>query len=55
MVLDREEQLRRRLIEAPAEKMRGTDYSERVADTSARAKAQRGFDMLDRNIRLTRP
>ena len=30
MVLDREAQFWRRLIEAPAEKMRGADYSERV-------------------------
>jgi hypothetical protein len=55
IVLDREEQFRHGLVEAPAVEMRLAYYRERRADAGARAEAQRGFDMLDRDVRLTRP
>src|SRR5215469_730152 len=35
--------------------MRAAYYSERRADAGAGTEAQRGFDMLDRNVGLTRP
>ena len=43
ILLDREEQLRHGLIEAPAEEMRRPMYSERRTDAGARAEAQRGL------------
>ena len=55
ILLDREEQLRHCLIEAPAEEMRGAYYEERRADAGAGTEAQRGFDMLDRDVGLARP
>src|ERR1051325_11513073 len=35
--------------------MRTTNYRERCPDPSTRAEAQRGFEMLDRNIALACP
>ena len=54
-ILDREEQLWRCLIETPAEEMRGAYYGELVTDAGAGTEAQRGYDMLDRDIGLARP
>ena len=48
ILLDREEQLRHGLTEAPAGEMRGAYYKERRADADAGTEAQRGFGMLDR-------
>ena len=53
--LDRELQLRHRLVEAPGVEMRGADNKERRADAGARTEAQRGFDMLDRKCRVCPP
>ena len=50
VVLDREDQLRRCLIEAPTEKMRAAYCSERRADAGATTEAQRGFDTRDRDV-----
>ena len=55
IILDREEQLRHGLTEAPAGEMRGAYYKERRADADARTEAQRGFGMLDRDVGLARP
>src|SRR5215472_15803162 len=54
IILDRHEQLRYRLLEAAAEAMRGADCIERCADAGAGTKAQRDFDMLDRDVGLAR-
>ena len=54
ILLDREEQLRRCLIEAPAEETRGAYYTERHADTGARTEPQRRFFMLNRDLGLAR-
>jgi len=55
ILLDREEQLRHGLTEAPAGEMRGAYYKERRADADAGTEAQRGFGMLDRDAGLARP
>src|ERR1700726_3032963 len=55
IILDREEQLRHRLVEAASEEIRGTYCSEGRADAGAGAEAQRGIDMLDRGVELARP
>ena len=55
IILNREEQLRHGLIEAPAEKMGGAYPDEHRADAGARTEAQRCFAMLDRDVGLTRP
>src|SRR5208282_3177714 len=55
ILLDREEQLRHRLIEAPAEEMGVAYLQERRADPGARTEAQRGLDMLDRDVGLACP
>src|SRR4029077_18350338 len=52
--LDREQELRQCLIETPAEKMRGTDRADSHSDPSPWAKPYRGFEMLDRDVGLTR-
>ena len=54
ILLDREEWMRRCLIEAASQEMRLTDDGERGADPGAWAEAQRGLDMRDRNVRLAR-
>jgi hypothetical protein len=54
IVLDREAQLRHGLIEAPSEEMRCAYLKERRADAGAGAEAQRGFEMLDRDVGLAR-
>ena len=53
--LDRQEQLRHRLVEAADEEMRGAYHVRRLTDAVARAEAQRGLDMLDREYRVGRP
>jgi hypothetical protein len=55
ILLDREEQLRHGIIEAPSEEMRHTYRKERRADAGAGTEAQRGLIMLDRDIGLARP
>src|SRR5271157_3248199 len=55
ILLDCEEQLRHGLIEAPAQEMGLAYYIERRADAGAGAEAQRGLDMLDRDVGLARP
>ena len=55
ILLDREEQLRYSLTEAPAGEMRGAYYKDRRADADAGTEAQRGFGMLDRDVGLARP
>jgi hypothetical protein len=55
VLLDRQEQFRHGLCEAPAEKMRVAYLKERRADSRPRAEAQRGIDMFDRDVGLTRP
>jgi hypothetical protein len=55
ILLDREEELRHRLIEAPAEEMRIAYYRERVADSGTRAEAQRSLGTLDRDVGLACP
>ena len=55
ILLDREEQLRRCLIEPSIEKMCEAYCNERRFDADARAEAQRGLGMLDPEIRLARP
>src|SRR5215469_6571463 len=52
--LDREDEFRHRLIEAPSKKMRCAQYSERRTDPGAWAEPQRGLDMRDRRIGLAR-
>src|SRR5262249_24564136 len=54
VLLDREEQLRHGLIEAPAEEMRIAYCYERRADAGAGTEAQRGLEMLDRDVGLAR-
>src|SRR6516165_722632 len=53
--LDREEQFRHCLIEAPVGEMRGAYYGKRAADAGAGTEAQRGFDVFDRDVGLARP
>ena len=55
VLLDREEELRHGLTEAPAGEMRGAYYKDRRADADAGTEAQRGFGMLDRDVGLARP
>src|SRR5215472_5478715 len=55
VLLDFEEKLRHRLIEAPSKEMRATDYRERVANAGTGTKAQRRFYMLDRDVGLAGP
>jgi hypothetical protein len=50
ILLDREQQFRHCLIEAPAEEMRDAYIEERCADSGARAEAQCGLHMLDRDV-----
>src|SRR5262249_15668910 len=52
---DCEEQLRHGLIEARAQEMGLAYYIERRADEGAGAEAQRGLDMLNRDVGLARP
>src|SRR5215813_5164583 len=54
-LLDREDQLRLCLIEAPSKKMRGAYHGERRADAGAGTEPQRGLDKLDRDVELARP
>src|SRR6266436_1579706 len=49
VVLDREQQLRGRQIEPPADEMRSADLDRSPADPSAWAQAQRRLDMFDRD------
>jgi len=42
-------------METPAVEMRGAYYKERRATTGTGTKAQRGLDMLDRDVGLARP
>ena len=53
--LDREEQFRHRLIEAPTKQMRAAHCKKGHADASTRAEPQRGLDVLKREVELTRP
>ena len=53
--LDRAEQFRHRLVEPPVDEICRANPHERRAHARARAEAQRGLDMLDRNIGLTGP
>src|SRR5262245_4069705 len=55
ILLDRHQQFRHRLFKPLAEEMSATQYCERRSDTGAGTEAQSVFDMLDRNIRLSRP
>src|SRR5215471_3764671 len=55
ILLDREEEFRHGLVEAPSEKMRAAYCEERLADAGAGTEPQRGLDMLDRDVRLARP
>src|SRR5208283_6213430 len=55
IILDGEKEFRHCLIEAPAEEMCLAYYSERRADAGARAEAQRGLEMFDRDVGLARP
>src|SRR6185437_16782858 len=55
IVLDRQQQLRHRLIKAAGKEMCETDDIGRCADTRAGAEAQCGIEMLDRGVRLARP
>ena len=42
-------------METPAVEMRGAYYKERRAAAGTRTEAQRGLDVLDRNVGLARP
>jgi hypothetical protein len=55
LLLDREEQLGHSLVETPTVEICGAEIRARRADADARTEAQRGFKMLDRNVRLARP
>src|SRR5271169_3057197 len=55
ILLDREEQLRHGLLEAPTAEMRRAYCLERIADMGAGTEPQRGFEMLDRDVGLARP
>ena len=55
VVLNGQEQLRRRFVKPTFEEIGETDRAERRALTLARAQAQRGLDMLDREIGLAGP
>src|SRR5712671_3424831 len=55
ILLDREEEFRYCLIEAPSEEMRGAYYRHRRAVAGAGTEPQRGLDMLDRDFGLARP
>jgi hypothetical protein len=54
IVLSSEEQLRRRLLEAPAEQQCGANYIENLAEPAAWAETQRSLGTLDRPIKLAR-
>src|SRR5882757_5906729 len=53
MVLNVQQQLRRRFIELALEEIGPTYHGKRVTHTLARAQTQRGLDVLDREIVLT--
>ena len=55
IILDREEQFWHRLVETPRQEMRAAYCNELGADTGARTEAQRGIDMLDRDVGLAGP
>jgi hypothetical protein len=55
VVLDREQELWYRQIEPPTDEMGSANLDRSPADTSARAQAQRGLDMFDRDVWLPRP
>jgi len=55
IVLDREEQFWHSLVEALTEEVCAAQYKKRRADPGARTEPQRHIDMIDRDIRLTRP
>ena len=50
IVLSSEEQLRQRLLEAPAEQQCGANYIENLAEPAAWAETQRSLGTLDRPI-----
>src|SRR5689334_15750078 len=54
ILLDREDQLRHRLAEAPSQEMRLAYYGQRCADPGARAQPERGLDMADGDVGLAR-
>src|SRR5262249_10415031 len=54
IILNREKKFRRCGRKAPAEEMGGAYKQERRADAGARAEAQRGFEMLNCKVALTR-
>jgi hypothetical protein len=54
-VLDREEQLRQGLLEAPTAEMRNAHVERQAANPGPRIEARRGFEMLDCDLGLTRP
>ncbi len=53
-VLDREEELWDRLVEAPAYEQRTANHAENRANSATRAEPQSGLGMLDRNVGLPR-
>jgi len=55
ILLDREEQFRHGLIEAPSRTMRRANDNERCADPGARTKPERRLGMSDRDVGLARP
>src|SRR5207247_6344260 len=55
IVLNREEQLRDSLIEAPAKEVGAAQYKQRRANSGTRTEPQRHIDMIDCDIRLARP
>src|SRR5215472_9780301 len=55
ILLDREAEVRHRLIEAPAKEMRYAHCKARRPDSGARAEPQRRLEMLDRNVGPARP
>jgi len=55
ILLDGEQQLRRRLTKTPAHEMRDADCRNSRPASGTRAETERGLDMLDRDVGLTRP
>src|SRR5580700_100913 len=54
IVLSSEEQLRQRLLEAPAEQQCGANYIENLAEPAAWAETQRSLGTLDCSVKLAR-
>jgi hypothetical protein len=55
ILLDHQAQFRQCLIETPTDEICGAEIGMRPAGAGPGAEAQRGIEMLDRDIRLPRP